>query len=645
MASKNQLFTINSNIQMDNNVSKVKSNREYLISSYTADELNTYRTFTPFRMFNDTYPIDEADKDPKVGTPGVRSIFNAAGAVALGTTEGKDGMGRNIITGEAHEWRISNNVPLMDNRASRMAIRQNSDCSVKELVAASGRGELGRSTYAFSDFMYCKYLGKVSNNYMITLRRFPIPVDDYISSLGTKARKNKEISKHTSSKNSTSIGCLVTWIGTPGNEMQNVLKYEYKLPFKSQNAQWEDAGGGGDSQQGIANGLAGMFDPQYRKQYMSGHAGTSANAAMKQMFGLDLGQPPYAGHGAHMDRNKVYGPVDAVKSTFIRSEEGLQYQQKFSLTFDYELRSYNGINGRQAMLDLLSNILNVTYSTGTFWGGGYKGSGAHQNNIFANMEIFKCQGGFTDFADAFAKDLTTVTEKFRTNLEQKHGGDWMSMIKSALNQLGGMLVAGMLNKLGRPAKAATNSLLSPAPIGFWHLTIGNPHHPIMSVGNLVLQNTTVEHYGPLGIDDFPTGIKVTCELVNGKPRDIREIEKLYMHGNDRIYTSMGPKIFDMYKHSKEYRSNNITEVTTESGNSEEKILIGKSKGKEEHMTFDLGDSAKMKRVLQKYFGTSDTYTIYVTSAEQEYGAHKKREREKDPNEGKGKGGGNEYVIE
>ena len=29
-------------------------------------------------------------------------------------------------------------------------------------------------------FMYCKHLGKVSNNYMITLRRFPLPVDDYI---------------------------------------------------------------------------------------------------------------------------------------------------------------------------------------------------------------------------------------------------------------------------------------------------------------------------------------------------------------------------------------------------------------------------------------------------------------------------------
>jgi hypothetical protein len=62
----------------------------------------------------------------------------------------------------------------------------------------------------------------------------------------------------------------------------------------------------------------------------------------------------------------VYGPVDTIKGTYMRGEEGLEFDQKISLQFDYELRSYNGINPRQAMLDLLSNILNVTYTTGTF---------------------------------------------------------------------------------------------------------------------------------------------------------------------------------------------------------------------------------------------------------------------------------------
>ena len=89
-----------------------------------------------------------------------------------------------------------------------------------------------------------------------------------------------------------------------------------------------------------------------------------------------------------------------------------------------------------------------------------------------------------------------------------------------MNDVGGMLLSGRLNELGRPVKAATNSLLSPAPVGLWHVTIGNPKAPIMSIGNMVITDCAIEHYGPLGIDDFPTGLKVSVTLSRGKPRDL-----------------------------------------------------------------------------------------------------------------------------
>lgn len=622
MSQTNKLFELDKNIGSNSMFSKVRANREYLLSQYTADELNTYLSFSSFKLFNDGYEMTETN--PKVGTPGVRSIFNAAGAVALGSSDGKFIDSKDIITKEAHEWRISNNVPLMDNRANRLAIKQSSDCSIKGLVQASADGELGRSTYAYSDFMYCKHLGKISNNYLITLRRFPLPVDDYISTVGST--HNTRIKEGITSQNCTSIGCLVTWMGTPGNEMSNLLKYSYNMPFKMQKAEIQDVHSGGDTNNGPLNGIAAVFDPKYREQYQLGQASTNGNEFLKTFFKVPekmIGDAPYTDHLTFKDQTKLYGPIDVIKDVYTRSEEGLQFEQSITVTFDYELRSYNGINGRQAMLDLLSNILNVTYSTGTFWGGGYRGVGAHQNNIFANMKIFKTKGGASEFLDAFSEDLTTATQGFRDTLKTKYGGSWMSMIKSAINQLGGMLAAGLLNKLGRPAKATANSLLSPAPIGFWHLTIGNPHHPIMSIGNLVLKKTTVEHYGPLGLDDFPTGLKIVCELERGKPRDIRDIEKLYMHGNDRIYTSMGPKVFDMYKHAKEYRTEKNNHLPKQIvGNADANIVIGansESVGKIENID-------KMKYVLQKYFGHADTYSIYVSACEQEIGAHKKKKK-------------------
>lgn len=631
-SSANKLFTV-SKIPSRAIVSKVRYNREYLLSSTVADELNTYRTWTPFASFNDAYeqkyePIyDENGKvtDAKEildasgpGAPAVRSIFNKAGAILMG------GNGEYDVTSSSSEWRISTNTPLMDSPAVRQNIRQSSGCSVRELVALSETGSLGRATYSYSDFMYCKHLGKMPNTYMITLRRFPLPVDDYILSAGLgNTRRDKDIS----SQNYPSIGCMVTWLGTPGNEMQNILKYSVSMPYTEKSASVQDINNSADSQTGPFNAIAAAFDSTYRAQYVQGQAGTAVNAYLGKMFPV-IGANPYsASDFMQRDPNKVYGPVDTIKKTYSRSDEGINFEQNMTLVFEYEMRSYNGINQRQAFLDLISNILNVTYTTGTFWGGGYRGVGAHQNNIFSNLQMFKTAGGFNDFVDAFQQDAMTLSGIAKEKMGNMSFGQ---MLKTALNTLGGMLLGGMLNKLGRPAKQYTQSLLSPAPVGFWHVMIGNPNHPIISVGNMILKNTTIEHIGPLGIDEFPTGLRITCELTRGKPRDIRDIEKMYMKGNDRIYSSMSDKVLDMYEHAKEYKGmpkyatkQAVSQEITDSTNEQNTVTTtgDTTVVRSEGTTASIKD---MNAVLMKYFGTSDTESIIVVAKEQEDGSQRKK---------------------
>ena len=616
------------NIENRDVIQKVKYNREHILSSGTASELNTYLNFGVFPTFADTaipyYENGELKIDPAsnagVGTPGVRSIFNRAGAVILGSSNGNYNI--DITKGDSnntHPWRIANNVPLMDSPEARRRIRKTSGCSIKELVTASQKGEMGQETYAYSDFMYCRHLGKVSNNYMITLRRFPLPVDDYI---GARA-EDSENRLSMAAKNAACIGCMITWMGVSGNELSNILKYSYKMPFKNQDAEEQDRKNNADNQQNLLNGLFSTFDPVYQQQYMDGYSAEAADTVFNYLK-IKTGNKPYSDDqnpATFRDRSKVYGPVDAIRSTYIRSDEGLTFDQKLSLVFEYELRSYNGINPKQAMLDLISNILNVTYTTGTFWGGGFKGFAAHQSNIFANLEIFKKHSGFTGFMDAFFKDVGKGLEGLG-NLTFKDIG-------STLNKIGGMLLAGKLNLLGRPQKAMYNALLSPAPIGFWHVTIGNPKRPIMTIGNMVITNVTVEHNGPLGLDDFPTGLKVTVELDRGKPRDLRDIEKLYMQGTDRIYSSMGDKVFDMYKNAKLYKDTRtnpdsykpVTEYATID-------IPADSKSKP---TISIPDYDNINSSLMKYFGTNDAYAIYVPATEQEYGAGKKKPSTKQNN--------------
>ena len=604
-----------------NVIQKIRYNREHLLSKSTAEELNTYLNFGVFPTFTDTFvPYYENGKlvDPPkkfnvtagIGTPGVRSLFNRAGAVVLGSSSGNYNI--DVSKGDAantHYWRIANNVPLMDSPEARQRIRRSSGCSIKELVKASENGEMGQETYAYSDFMYCKHLGKVSNNYMITLRRFPLPVDDYIGANG----EDSDSRIKRAAQNASCIGCMVTWMGVSGNELSNLLKYSFKMPFKEQTAEFQDKQQTADKNTTLLNGIFSSFDSTYQKQYMEGYGGEAANSFFDHL-GIKMGNPPYREHLDFRDtRTKVYGPVDTIQSTYIRDEGGLTFEHKISLVFEYELRSYNGINPKQAMLDLISNILNVTYTTGSFWGGGYKGFAASQSNIFANLNIFKAKGGFTDFADKFAKDIASFSKS------TGGFGDFKETVKQLLNNVGGMLIAGVLNKLGRPQKAMYNALLSPAPIGFWHVTIGNPKRPIMSIGNMVITNVSIEHNGPLGLDDFPTGLKVTVDLDRGKPRDLRDIEKLYMQGTDRIYSSMGDKVFDMYKNAELYKASRTNPSSYNPVSNTATVDLNSSTP-----TVTVAGLEKIKGTLKKYFGTDDAYSVYVPAAEQEYGSGKQK---------------------
>ena len=591
MASRNKLFAKNNIVSTQYTQSRKRYSREYLISDEIADEFNTYHGFSIFRAYNDIFTknIDSKsyketqDKGP--GVPSVRSLFNRAGAIMIGGQNPDQYMRHdNVDAGSikktfdeefeairkhASEWRIYNNVPLMDSTENRQRIRAHSGCTVKELVNQSAQGLMGRAIYSYADFMYCKYLGRIPNNYLITLRRFPIPPGDNITALGVGSTTKKEGKNRTVQQQ----GCLVTWLGTPGNEMDNILKYTVTMPYQEKSAKMQDLSTeGADQNAGILNGMAAAFDKGYRRQYQAGQGGTAFNGFVNKFLppALQLSNGHYPLH--HTDGNKIYGPVDRVKKIYMRGEEGIDFKQDITLTFDYELRSYNGINTRQAFLDLLANILNVTYTTGSFWGGGYRGGGMHQNSIFNNLEIFKARGGYSNFMDAFRKDCSTIKQKASSWLSSGNSGmNWSfdssnpmeslkniasnvsKLLSGAADSFGGMLMSGLLNKLGRPQRAYADSLLSEKPTGMWHIMIGNPKHPIMSMGNMVLKSTTIQHYGPLGLDDFPTGLRVVCTLDRGKGRDLRDIEALYMHGNDRIYSSMDSKVFEIYTAAQKYR--------------------------------------------------------------------------------------------
>lgn len=512
------------------------NDREDYFNSQVIKESNTYSTWDEMSLFNDITDINLVEekgsngktvvkeKSAKHAGKGVKSLFNKWTLVPV----------LNIDT------RTKLNAPLVDSSSTRAKIKEMSNPSIKNLVAKSQDGTLGRETYSYSDFMYCKHLGKMPNNYLITLRRFPVAVGDYIGQL-VNDKEEREIA--------TSLGCMVTWLGTPGNEIENILSYTFKMPFKDVEAELQTINRSDNSSK-LGNIFA-AFDSKYQQQVAAGQA-SAAFKPFADKLRVPFGDAPYTDQLTYTDSHKVYGPVDVVKKTSMRDDKGLEFDHNINLRFEYELRSYSNINTRQAMLDLLANILTVTYVNGSFWGGGYRGFGPHQSDIFSNLKIMKTKGGFTDFMDAFANDVSTVGSSIKDSVKKQ--GGIVQTLKNLANNFGGMLMGGLLNSMGRPQKQTVNSLLSPAPVGLWHVTIGNPFHPIMSIGNMIISETKITHQGPLGLDDFPTKLIVDVSLKRAKPRDANEIERLYNSGAVRIYTGMGPHTADIIKAAPSYKS-------------------------------------------------------------------------------------------
>lgn len=629
-----------------NTGSKFKYNRPDLLDEDIASELNTYRNWGIFKAETQPFTLEDGDKYYEHAQ--TKSLFNNVASVGYNS-----------------KYAVLNNAPLIDWPNLRLLAKKNSACGIKDLVKASEEGQLGRAVYSYADFMYCKDLGRVSNNYLITLRRFPYPCGDHIGYNDYTNQKEVDLQQHM-----PAIGRMVTWLGANDNTLENILKYKFSMPFKEMTAEIQDVDAQGD-QGGLLGNLMNLGgNSAYQKQMLQGTAGGGALAGITQgmtsvvpgggrslqavsgaMSNPDHVQA-YRTWASHRDNTKVYGEIDAVKKTYIRSDEGLQFENKFTLTFDYEMKSYDGINGKAAFLDLIANILVTCYTSGTFWGGGYRGTGASQSNVFANLPIFKMTPpvGFSKLSSAIVDSSNSIKKDQMGGQASSGNGlkDALSMLKNFGEGLKNMLLGGVLNLLGRPHKMALNSLLSPAPVGLWHIVIGNPKRPILTMGNMILLGTEITQYGPLGLDDFPTGIRVKCEFTHGKPRDSMQIEQMYLGGDFRIYQMPDQHILDMYDNAYSLKSRPISKTSIDSDGNVLNTTVGKD-GKEStkvvanmsgasveeiaNTNTASGDLLKnpaieinpdKKKILTKFFGTDNTQNIVWAAKEAAFGSDKKK---------------------
>lgn len=292
--------------------------------------------------------------------------------------------------------------------------------------------------------------------------------------------------------------------------------------------------------------------------------------------------------------NRIKGPVnriDAIK----KRDAGIEFNQTLSIKCSYSQKSIGGINPKAALLDCLGNCLEMASPHAVFWGGSYRfmiqpqlypfHDGGWRDSFMAKIydgnflgndgaiaTVFKgIKKLGTDANGDFSMDtvksmlggsMSIVASAIQSVADMFGGSDLFSSVASIVNDKGAGLqgvdsetasqtASGKLNNLfgnleqlwhnkmiaetTLPKITGMGGLLIGAPVGEWHLTIGNPFNPIAVIGNLVCSKMNVEWDDELGPDDFPMGFTVTYDIQHGMARDSDAIQSMFNRGMGKFY--------------------------------------------------------------------------------------------------------------
>ena len=453
---------------------------------------------------------------------------------------------------EKLQKQISDNVTLLELKRADIARFQAKNTpslanpTAKTIIewgaTKSGNSVTGFQPYSMTDFMFCKNYGKIPNNRMITLRRYPFPVEDQLTVPGQK--------------HPVPVAQAVTWWGeNTGNSLSKLGVMKWNLKWAPVDVKQQDIEGN----EVLVDDLVKMFESvpglkgkgaQLKKAYV----GLKGNdKQLQQLSGMekkmqDFLRTQYETNGPYW--NRVYGPVNVIHQS-TRRDRGMQdgWNTPFTIEFHYSFRSFSGLSPKIVALDLISSFLNLTYNDAQFLG--------QLGRYFPRTGV--------KFDPSTTELIGDILTKWATSFESGSGADMMKLASTVIDQLKAAADQGisMMKDAGNgdltkikeagsnvaqtiaisalaesvPKLISIRSALSDRPVGEWHLVVGNPLNPIMTMGDMICTSCDMAFDEEMGPDDFPTGVTFTVGLQQGKPRDKVAIERIFNLGETKMMHS------------------------------------------------------------------------------------------------------------
>ena len=458
------------------------------------------------------------------------------------------------------------------------------------------------SPYTWSDFLFCKWYGIVPNNRLITLRKFPLASNDDAAIKRPKPVQNIPVAQ------------AVTWFGAgTGNDLNKIWQSTWSLAWiKKDTAPKEVAGNNvtnftqalvkGLTAKGANKALIAAVENLANQADAIAGGGTAdqyAKARIEENEQIYL-KGLWSDTGAFF--NQIQGPVN-VKKDFLIRDRGLSttaQDANWVIIFEYKTDSYFGMSQKRVALDIIANMLALTYSDGEWLQSlnvYYKKLGlalapteqALLEGAFVNgvLNPDSLLAAFTDIARTRAGSILKLAGKLAPALAKSATNVVVGTAKSVLS--GDFKVNPYENMSGTDQKAVeaalnveiTKALADSFPAfiqqranvpnmatGNWHLTIGNPMNPIMRIGDVIVRSCSLDFGDELGPEDFPIDLKFTVTLSPTKPRDSADIRQTFNLGRtDYVETFVGhtydqANTYGIENTGQEVASRGTTESTT-----------------------------------------------------------------------------------
>ena len=263
------------------------------------------------------------------------------------------------------------------------------------------------------------------------------------------------------------------------------------------------------------------------------------------MFGLlkDMGLTDYSA------TNLPIGDANLLREGITREHEGQGVLSSFNFNLEtvYEQKYIGGIDSGAALNDLLENALTMGTSNMRFLG--KAGTKVTQqineaNNNPSNPEGWKnlMETVITSVIRSLNNIVSNAVEKDKlkpvenepetTDTESRKKSKEVEKGEANLKTLGivqgfiSVVLASTIARYQWPIRGALNQLTGEAATP-WHLTIGNPNAPLLSMNNIKVSSLDVTMGNELSYNDMPRYMTIKVNIEQGRNIGKQEIENMF----------------------------------------------------------------------------------------------------------------------